>query len=296
MFAFLLFLAAAPFSQLLADAQAQDAGVAAIAYRLQVRGLPLCPHPVPLTGLVIHDLSQYPRSQRGAAQAQFSLGGFPAVLAVVPGSAAARAGLIVNDSIIAIDGVAPPRGRPDLVEAALERALAAGPVTLSLTRGGTAMSIRLTGAPGCPSRVQVIPGNALTRQADGTYVQITGAVLREVVSDDELAGILAHEIAHNILKHRLWLDKNGRSTSNVLKTEIEADKMSVYLVAQAGYDPLAPAQFRARFGRKSGFGIFSDGTHERTAARVLTLTTVAREIAAKRAAGKPIVPDYPLTP
>lgn len=290
-----MFLAAAPFSQLLADAQAQDAGVAAIAYRLQVSGLPLCPSPVPLTGLLIHDLGQYPRSQRAAAQGQFGLGDFPAILSIVPGSAAARAGLMVGDAIVAIDGVPVPRGRSDFVETALDRALAAPPADVSIRRAGVAMMIRLTGALGCPSRVQVIPGKALTRQADGTYVQITGAVLDEVVSDDELAGILAHELAHNILKHRLWLDRHGRSTQNILKTEIEADKLSVYLVAQAGYDPLAPAQFRARFGKKSGFGIFSDGTHEHTAARVVTLTTVAREIAAKRAAGKAIVPDYPLT-
>jgi beta-barrel assembly-enhancing protease len=293
MLSVIFFLAAAPFSQALADAQAQDAGVAAIAYRLQVRGLPLCPAPVPLSGLVLHDISQYPSAQQAAARAQFALGDAPAILAVVPDSAAARAGLRVNDSIVAIDGIASTRA--DLAERALDRALTAAPAELSITRTGATMSIRLTGASGCPSRVQVIPGNALTRQADGTYVQITGAVIDQVISDDELAGILAHEIAHNILKHRQWLDANGRSTRNILKTEIEADKLSVYLVAQAGYDAMAPAKFRSRFGKKRGFGIFSDGTHQRTAARVETLTNAARDIATKRASGKAIVPDYPLT-
>jgi beta-barrel assembly-enhancing protease len=294
MFSVFLFLAAAPFSNALAAAQAQDAGVAAISYRLQVRSLPLCPAPAPLTGLVIHDITQYPASEKATARIQFALGDAPGILAVVPGSAAARAGLRVNDAIIAVGGIPAPRGAPDALETMLDRVFAKGPADIAINRGGTPLTIRMAASPGCRSRVQVIPGNALTRQADGLYVQITGAVLGEVESDDELAGILAHELAHNVLKHRLWLDANGRSTKNILRTEIEADKLSVYIVALAGYDPLAPARFRARFGKKSGFGIFSDGTHERTAARVVTLTSVAREIAAKRASGKAILPDYPL--
>jgi hypothetical protein len=46
----------------------------------------------------------------------------------------------------------------------------------------------------------------------------------------------------------------------------------------AGFDPHAPARFWARFGKKTGAGIFSDGTHLRTKARVKLLEAEANRI------------------
>ena len=47
----------------------------------------------------------------------------------------------------------------------------------------------------------------------------------------------------------------------------------------AGYDPMAAARFWTRFGKKTGAGIFSDGTHLRTRDRVRLLTDEAAKLA-----------------
>jgi beta-barrel assembly-enhancing protease len=276
-FSILLLSAMSP-AQALLDAQAQDSGVAAIAYRLQTADVGLCRDVVPQSGLLFHDLTQYPIAQRATARALFGLDARAAILAVVAKSAGDKAGLRAGDRIVAVDGHAPVSALD--AEDRLGRAMAVAPAELQIDRGGKSITLRLAGTPGCASRVQVIPGSGLNATADGTYVQVTAGVIAQAKDDGELASIIAHEMAHNILRHRVWLNRLGRSARNIRATEIEADRLSVYLAARAGYDALAPARFWRHFGVKTGAGIFSDGTHLRTKARVALLETVASEVAA----------------
>ena len=238
--------------------------------------------------MLFHDISQYRGNQKQEAERVFGLGNSPAILAIVAGSAAERAGLRVNDAITAING----DGVSGNIDEALAQALSSSPVTISVDRGGVAHTFSLTGATACPSIVQVIPSSALTAQADGKYVQLTDAIIDYAQNDEELASIIAHEMAHNILQHQYVLDVKGRSARVIRQTEVEADAFSVYLMARAGFDPLAPARFWARFGKKTGHGIFSDGTHPRTKPRVAALMAAAAEIAEKQRVGAPISPDF----
>lgn len=285
---FLLPLLAASVSPLVA-AQTQDAGIAAIAYRLQTRAAPICEVKQPQSGMLVHYLSQYVGKQKDEARRVFGLSDRPAVLAIVTGSAADKAGLRAGDAILAIDG------RAVATDDALARALQSLPAAIRIERGGIASTVELAGVAGCASIVQVIPGRALSAQADGIFVQLTDALVQFAQSDEDLASVIAHEMAHNILAHHKVLDSKGRRASVIRQTEIEADRFSVYLMARAGYDAQAPARFWMRFGKKTGHGIFSDGTHPRTKSRVAALLAVAAEIAAKQRAGAAITPDFALT-
>jgi beta-barrel assembly-enhancing protease len=256
-----------------------DVRVASIAYRLSVRNVALCPTTVPQLGLTFHAIEQYEGRFRAAAAEVFDLGDAPAVLAVVDGSPADKAGIRVSTVFTKINGVAlldesvgakPGYGRIANLEQLMAAAAAAPPIRLTL-RGAPATEVSLSGAPGCPSRVQVEPGTKLNAFADGTYVKLTSAVAEYANDDGELAAIIAHEMAHNILDHQTRLNAIGRSRANIRITEIEADRLSVKLLHGAGYDPRAAARFWARFGKKTGAGIFSTGTHLRTKPRVKLL-------------------------
>jgi predicted Zn-dependent protease len=59
-----------------------------------------------------------------------------------------------------------------------------------------------------------------------------------------------------------------KSAGNTRATEIEADRLSVWLMANAGYDPLAAVRFIERFGRATDPALISDGTHLRWRGRV----------------------------
>jgi beta-barrel assembly-enhancing protease len=275
----------------LIELQKADARVATIAYRLATRGVSLCPLRQALPGLTLHSIGQYSQDFRPAARAAFGLGFSPALAVVVPGGAADRAGLRVGDALTAIGGVVHQGsvrvsrgGSMDAVTAAylaLERGLLAPPARLTLTRltlngSGQPFNVELTGVMGCKSRIELVPSGKLNAKADGEIVQITTAVLEETRDDSELAFIIAHEMAHNVLGHPQMLRAQGRKASRVLATEIEADRFAIKLMHKVGYDPGAAARFWTRFGKKTGAGIFSDGTHQRTKDRVRTLENEAR--------------------
>lgn len=261
--------------------------VATVAHRLSTANIAICPNQTPQLGFSLHALAQYGGVYRASAKALFGLGDDPAILALVPDGPAASAGLLVGDALV---GVGATRLRTasmtakqsyDAVreaESALDNGPRTRPLKLTIRRGGTEQVVSVFAKPGCTSRVVVEPRGKLNAYADGTYVKLTSAVAEYAADEGELAAIIAHEMAHNLLGHQAKLDVVGRSRANILGTEIEADRFSVRLLAGAGYDPMAAARFWARFGKKTGAGIFSTGTHLRTKARVALLEEEAAKV------------------
>ncbi len=268
-------VAAAPAAdrvQALKALNALDQRVANIAFRLSTSSTALCPRQTGQTGMVLQELAQFSGADRDAAAA-LGIRDAPTIAALVPDGPVARAGLRVGDTVTAIDGKPVGAADPKDVYARIARvegALEAAPVVVTVGRAGRFMSAPLRGRPGCVSRVQVVPGRKLNAWSDaaGLYVQLTDAVAREATDEDELAAIIAHEMAHNILRH------SARKKAE----EIAADVFSLKLLKNAGYDPKAAARFWRHFGKKTGAGIFSDGTHQRTAARVAMLEAEAAKL------------------
>ena len=237
----------------------------------------------------------------------------PEIAAVVPGSPADRAGLVAGDAIMAVDGVAvpvadvprPDRRRPSYASTAalrarLDAAFAKGGATLTILRGGAERIVPIMPVPGCASPVELQPGTKRNAWSDGHAVALTSAIVAAAATDDELAALVGHELAHNFLHHRDRLDaagvgrglasRVGAKAAQVRATEDEADALGLYLAARAGYDPAAAAAFWQRFGAEHGDGLFTDATHPGWRDRVAALTRIAAEIAAKRRAGLPLVP------
>ena len=155
-----------------------DARVAAVAWRLQTANVAICRDIVPLAGLSIETLEQYAPAERAEARSGLGFGDLPQISTVVPGSAAARAGVQVGDELVAVDDVPVPPAqggsasyeRTAGIEASLAAALAKPPARLTLAR----RVVSLTGDPGCASAVQLVPGRRFDASADGHYVQISG--------------------------------------------------------------------------------------------------------------------------
>jgi beta-barrel assembly-enhancing protease len=271
--------------------QAEDARVAAMSWRLQTANVALCPETAVISGMSIHALSQYRAGQRAAATAQFALRERVGVAAVAPGSAADRAGLKAGDAIFVIDGQETPTvgatagyAPVGLVESMIDAALGNAPAELEIMRpSGVEERIELTGDMGCASRVQIIAGGAINAAADGNYVQINAAMLDFAATDDELAVIVGHELAHNVLRHIVLKTKSKQA-------EYQADRLGVWLMARAGYDVDAVVPFWTRFEKRTNPGIFADGSHPSPKKRIAAVAKAVAELKAQRAAGKPLIP------
>lgn len=240
-----------------------DARLALVGYRLASANGDRCDAPMMITGLTLHDLASYDRRDRTLVQARGLGRGF-AVRAVVAGSAADRAGLLVDDEIVAINGrdvtalgAALIRSRAtyrrvELFNTALDTMLRANPAVLTVERGGTQRQIVLAGDRGCGGTATLQPGNAVNAWADGRYVAVTTRALDVAAADDELAFVVAHEMAHNILHHRASDGSHAsffpqtRRKSGIKQAEIEADQLALRLIARAGYDTSAPERFLRR--------------------------------------------------
>jgi hypothetical protein len=268
----------------MAALERQDLRLATVAERMLAANDSLCRQHMPLTGLILHSRDQYGASMAGDAFAN----GRVAVEAVVPGSAAERAGVVAGDGIVAIgavrtdtlvrDGDAPLR---DTAFATL--AGGTGPVALILTRGGTERTVTIAAPQGCRALVEIRSSNSLNARSDGRVIQVNYGLAAQA-SDDELAVIFAHELGHLVLEHRRRLSEAGvkkgffgefgRNRRLNRQVEEEADLMSVHLLANAGYDPaIAPAFWRSKLGKRAGGGLFRSGTYPSPGARARLVET-----------------------
>ncbi len=293
---------ASPYREL----QALDGQLAAIGYKLTTANAPLCDRLDGATGLQLHDIAQY--KDRAAIDGVFAFESPVEVEAVVPGSPGQAAGILPGDALVTIGSGAAatpvsaitagleddPYTRVQHIADLFAAARADGaPVELRLLRAGTPFTVILTPASACASRFQLLIEAGLDAGADGRMVSVHLPLVQYALEDGagkdggELAAVVAHELAHNILHHRERLDAVGidrgigrlfgKNARRIKTTEEEADRLSVWLLANAGYDPEDAVRFWTRFGKEHGHGIFTEGTHYRWENRV---SQIEQEIAA----------------
>jgi hypothetical protein len=285
-------------SDSLATLRKQDDRLLSVSEQLLSRNVALCDRTMPALGVALQSTDQYP----SGGQPPFSAAvGFAAVL---PGSAAALAGIARDDGLVAINGRAieklPALAAAPLRDSAFAQIAdhpAQTPLVLGIVRAGVRRDVTLTVGRECRALVEVLADKGTDARSDGKVIQIAYGLVQRV-DDRELAAIVAHELAHSILHHRDRLSaadvkkgllgEFGRNKRLNRQAEVEADRLSVYLLANAGIDPkAAPAFWRSKLGKRLSGGIFHDAAHPGADARAQMLDS---EIAARAAAGGPAYP------
>ena len=287
-----------------------DERVARVAWRLSEANAALCPALRLSAGWALHSARQYSEDLRPHAAERFGLrGDLPGVLSAPPGSPAAAAGFRAGDLLLAADGR--PLAQGDHAGAPswdglgrnlrmVDEALADGEARFRVQRGGELLETTVQPRRACGYDVQLNPSDELNARADGRRLFISTALAGFAASDDELAVILGHELAHHVLRHRHWSEAGGaarQANDEAWVTEggeggaeQQADRVGLYLAARAGYDPAAAAPFWRRFGESNWRVRFPQIGHASAGSRARALEGVQREIETKRAAGGELLP------
>lgn len=284
-----------------------DMRLADIGYRLSKANAHFCPNVTPILGWVLHDIAQYPDAQ--LARAAFDFDSPISILHVVKDGSASRAGVQAGDGYIGIfyqDGeriirtspIADSGKRNDFERMArttahighaldeLARDELSSVPAIMVMRDGDILSLPFEIEQGCASDYILDARDKIDAGANGCHVRITLGLSNFAPDDDEFAAAVAHELAHNILRHRVRLAaaKNGEgalaalgSNSRIRAIEQEADRLSVWLMGNAGYDVGDAAIFHQRLGNRKGRAIFGSITHNKWKNRVNFIT---EEIAA----------------
>jgi beta-barrel assembly-enhancing protease len=146
------------------------------------------------------------------------------------------------------------------------------PVVFTVLRDGRERQFTAMAKPACPSWFSVEPNAKTDAGADGERVRVTSGLMDFVADDHELAAVVAHELAHNLLGHPAMLAKVRKDKAKAIReTELLADRLSVWLMANAGYNPGTAINFWQRYGPRKSSGIFGSPTHPHWKKRIMVL-------------------------
>jgi hypothetical protein len=284
-----------------------DMKLAAVAWRLATANATLCDRLEPGTGLLLHLLDQYQPALRDKARLTFGFETTVAVEGVVPGSPAEAAGVKPNDSIAIIAGTPAPTlaeigrsadtDRVNALHARLAQLPPTASLPLTLVRAGSSREARIAPVAACRSRFELRIGDDAGALADGVLVQIPSKLVEDY-DEAEVAVLVAHELAHNILRHRERLEARGvdfgmfaafgKNVKFFRQAETEADILAIYLLANAGYDPAGAPAFWRKFGPAEAGGVLRARTHPDWRDRVATMEREAAKVTEMSV--RPIIP------
>lgn len=291
----------------------QDVRVSDVSWRLALANADLCPVNRLRAGWTLQSASQYGGELRPLAEARYGLDGdLPGILAVPAGSPGAQAGLQPGDLILAVNGQPLSRGEGATESydglqtniAVLDQALLRGPAQLLVRREGVERTVTLRPVLACAYPTQVEVTGTLRGRADGRHIFISDGMANLAETDDQLAFVLAHELAHAVLEHRTQPDVTGvRGVSNwaismrrglSLGAEADADRMGLFLVARSGFDPRAAMAFMDLYEAADSGARYTQvntgGVYEPVSIRRRALEPVLADIADRRATGRALIP------
>lgn len=187
-------------------------------------------------GLVVWSLANFPNhADRTRLERLYKLTDAVTVALAIETGPARKAGLRPGTVITHVDGIELPVGPGATARfiALSNEASSRGDVTLRLS-GGTELRIRPE--PICSSPVLLVRSDDMNAATDGKAVAMTTGLYGLLRSDDEIAVVLGHELAHILLGH----SRSGASADP--SRETDADRAGLELAARAGFDiAAAPA-------------------------------------------------------
>lgn len=299
----------------------------AVASKIVVSGVDFCGEKVgPYFGITTWNQETFQKEWKETVQSRFGLSDQVHLANVVTGSTSDLAGLKEGDVIVSVDGWAPPVGKdgPDkLMQKLSELGKSGMPVEFAIKRGWEEQKISVMPTQACDFRVKLSPDDVKNAYADGQNIVIYKGMMDFFRTDEEIALVVSHELAHNSMKHidakktnsivggllGLVLDvaaaaggvnTNGdfsRLGSSVgagaysVAFEQEADYVGLYFMTNAGYKIDDAPAFWRRMATTNSKSITMKSSHPTTPERFVALETAVKEIKQKIENRQPLKPE-----
>jgi hypothetical protein len=309
-----------------------------VGHKLLAVATPYCTGAVAsATGVRFANVNSFPSTYEDAARA-VGFSDTVLIVSVARGSAAARAGIEVGDRVVGVnDGTAPrgPNAASQLARAIAVRGPAAPRLTLhhgdttflmdaparsqarAYSGGSSDTHVTVPADTVCGYNLIASRKDETNAWADGSNVTVTSAMLRFVVDNDELAAVLAHEIAHTALGHvqaqqQTTIDgsfgaivdtsaavraMNARGETGKQPLDVgslvfsqvqerDADDVAMYLLARVGRPVGEVTNLWRHVAQHNPSNVKYVGMHPTTKARLARLERAERDMPAKFARGE----------
>jgi hypothetical protein len=290
-----------------------------VAWRVRLSNADLCGETVaPSLGMLALSRDDFSKNlQDGCLDADMHER--PRVVFVAKGGPADLAGIKVGDMLYAVNGEEAESGKK--AREALHDLKPEERVSLAVKRKGPDGSEGevaehlITPVKICNYPVVLELDREINAHADGRKIVVNSGIMEFLPSDDDLAAIIGHEMAHNTQLHmrdqrvnmllgQLLVDlpaavfgfrtNVGAYAGSMVYSqsyEREADYVGLYYTARAGYDVTDVAGMWRRLASGNPGGITKGYTHPPTAERYVAINAARDEIKAKQKAGLPLMPE-----
>ena len=272
----------------------------------------------PLLGFTAKNQYSYPPELSVAARQSLGLDERLQVMQILDGSGAMRAGLKRGDILQTIQDITIPTGP----QAEPEAARMLSPILKNLTeinitviRQNQPITVNVPLTLACAFAIDVGNTQNVNAYADGRRILLTRGLLDWLSTDEDVAVIIAREIAHNVLQHAKQLqqmatlsividnlllfkpDQVAANSSNGIKITPEkmdqdADRLALFMLARAGYDLASftrVMQKLAQIPNASQANTYP-ALHPWTEGRQSVIQSTMKEIRQKQSAKKALVP------
>ena len=236
------------------------------------------------------------------------------VMSVLPGSGAMQAGIQEGDILVAAGDRAVPGGpNAERLAGSLMADAVAGNPTLHLMvlRGEASILIEVPLTPACAMIIDLGNSDTVASYADGSRVMVTRGMLGFVRSDDELAWVLAREIAFNVVTlaprpdiatvidrlHSLNIAPQTAFDEQLIAPttpvqDAAIDRLSLYMLARAGYSLEGVGEFWERLAVAYPAELRNSlaSMHTPIAQRLPAMERTTEAIRVKQRGGLPLTP------
>jgi len=292
-----------------------------IAYNIFTSSSPLCNSKTSFsTGIVVANKYTFPKEMRETAVSILRLSDALRIIHVMEGSAAERAGIIKGDLPVGINEWNTSEGidaAAEFMDQLKEARKNGKTLSIKIMHNGKKESIDLAPDRICDYNILLSNNDIVNAFADGKNVVITRGMMRFAQDDTELALVVSHELAHNVMKHI-----DAKTTNYLLGTildiaaavygvntqgmfgqvgaqtyskefETEADYVGLYMMALSGLDIEKAPKFWRRMAAIHPGSIESNHapTHPATPYRFIALEKTVKEIRRKIENGEILKPD-----